>query len=99
MIPESFQLGPYTWKVVWRKLKGKYGECSAGSLEIRLHPKLLDGDPVLLLHTFEHELGHAIRYAYGETNHDEVVVDGHAALRTQYELSKRGELEDPFEEA
>ena len=99
MIPETFKLAGRKWRVrlVTRKylrrltkkwgLPGADGLCDPNKARVYL-PCDLKGD--LLEISFEHELEHAIRFTRGETDHDEVSVDGVAQLRHQFNKSRRG---------
>ncbi len=82
-IPSSFQLGGRTWTV--KHVKGKrkwWGRAKCGSCRIELAAHKSEE---ALLHTFLHELNHAILYtmARNELFEDENFVDGHASLLLQ----------------
>lgn len=81
-IPSEFKLGGLTWKVKrMKQLKGKYGDCQLEKQTIRL----LDTLPQELKEqTFCHELVHAIKFAMGEDDHNEVHTDAFAMYLHQY---------------
>lgn len=97
MIPRSFKLANRTWRVRYETdLRGGpdkeacWGTSNAVEAVIRLDKSLLEpGMEEYLLSTWEHELLHALLSAHGIRDHDEVFVDGIAALRRQYEQTKR----------
>jgi len=102
MIPRSFKLAGRRWQVrrVTRKgmnrLTRKLGATLADGLcdpnKARIYlPLDLKGE--LLEIGFEHELEHAIRFTRGETDHDEIAVDGVAHLRHQFHKSSRGQCD------
>lgn len=82
-IPSSFKLGARTWTVKRVGKKKWYGQTSHNECEIRLSSRCKDDEE--LLHTFLHELTHAIAYAMGWTkfNDDEAKIDGFASLLMQ----------------
>lgn len=65
MIPKTFKLGGRTWRVKRgvRMTKGDYGDCSGSRCRIRLSRR--NKSPEEELHTFYHELGHAIEFTLG----------------------------------
>ena len=84
LIPSSFELGGFKWKVVRRKrLKDKYGDCNLAKLEIQILDTL---EQELKEQTFLHELTHAIQFAMGieQANHNEQFTDAFAMYLHQY---------------
>lgn len=84
IIPNQFELGGVTWKVVYRKrLKGCYGDTNLAKQEIRLLESLPQD---VKEQTFCHELTHAIQIAmgYNTDDHDEVFTDNFAVFLHQY---------------
>lgn len=86
MIPKTFQLGGRTWTVRRGVKCGKkkwYGKCygSECRIDISDHNK----DPEEELHTFMHELLHAIAQimCWDEFNEDEGKIDAVASLLLQ----------------
>lgn len=84
IIPTSFELGGYKWKVRRvKRLVGKWGDCNVSKQEIRI----LDSLPQEVKEqTFCHELLHAIEVACGHNpdTHDEIAIDQRATLLHQY---------------
>lgn len=82
MIPKTFQLLGYTWTVAISSgpLKGDADEKLYGLCDYDTHTIHLAGDlePVMLWHTFMHEVLHACLAAIGreKLNLDEGFVDG-----------------------
>lgn len=84
LIPTSFQLGGRTWTVVRNvKSKKELGSCSSATCTIKL--TTLNRNDEEELHTFYHELLHAIAYtmAWGKFFVDELKIDGVAGLLAQ----------------
>ena len=95
-IPKSFKLANRTWRV--RYVEGMtrhdgapvWGHADGDTATITLNSDMCaPGREELLAHTWEHELLHALMMAHGCVDHDERFVEGVAALRRQYELTKR----------
>ena len=79
-----------------RKKQGEkaWGSTHADKCVIYMNKDLRNpGNEDLLEHTWEHELTHALMFAHGETDHDEVFVDGIAGLRCQYNQTRRGDTD------
>lgn len=98
--PKRFKLANRTWRVklvtfaqLSRKLAREGIEPASGVTDPNNATIWIakDLDPGLVEHTFYHELVHALKYARGEVDHDEVEVDGLGALLHQYIISRRGE--------
>ncbi len=81
-IPSRFELGGRTWHVE-RGVKGKrwYGHCSSTKCLIRLSTKNKTRREEL--HTFLHELLHAVKFTMGHKRHNEVKIDAMASLLLQ----------------
>lgn len=96
-IPKTFRLAQRTWRVKWVKgLKAPdgcmaYGLTDGITATITLDAGMLNGPKEHLMHTWEHELLHAMLYGHGVFfDHDERMVDGLAGMRRQYALTARG---------
>jgi hypothetical protein len=83
-IPKRFQLGSRTWKVKrGAELGGDYGACSSSKCVIRLAAKNKPGEEEL--HTFCHELVHAIKFTLGDKMpHDEEYTDAFGNVLAQF---------------
>ena len=103
-IPKTFSLVNRQWKVKWvskkkmRKLsRDKHpplGMCDGRKARIYLNREAHDGLPEeWLMHTFLHELEHAMRFANGEQKHNEKDVDRRAAILHQFLTTMEGDLE------
>jgi hypothetical protein len=83
-IPKSVTIGGRTWRVI-RGVKHKswYGNCSSSRCVIELSTKNKTKEDEL--HTFHHELLHAIAYTmgWGKFNRDETKIDAMAGLLLQ----------------
>lgn len=81
MIPRTFQLGGRTWTVKRNVRMKDYGDCSGSKCLIRLSRKNKDDEEEL--HTFCHELGHAIEFTLGwKLSHRK--IDAIGGLLAQY---------------
>lgn len=86
-IPNQFQLGGIVWKVRQLDiLPGLMGQCDMQKAEIHLLKTL---PKQVKEQTFLHELIHALLFATGKTEHDEVVVDGLAVFLHQFLNSQK----------
>lgn len=83
-IPRTFKLGSRTWRVDWDKSRKHYGATHGSKCRIRLSKKLNRSDEETL-HTFLHELTHAITYTAGmkKLNADEAFTDAFSNLLGQ----------------
>jgi len=84
IIPTSFELGGYKWKVVRvKRMKGKIGDCDYMKQTIRILDTV---DQEVKEQTFCHELLHAIEVACGHNpdDHDEHLIDSRATFLHQY---------------
>ena len=81
-IPKTFQLGGRTWKVKRVGKKRWYGRCIAGRCQIEIAECRSKEEE---LHTFLHELTHAIMYTMGRKKlfSDEYFVDSSSSLLLQ----------------
>ncbi len=83
-IPRTFQLGGRTWTVE-RGIRTKkwWGHTDSNICRIRLAHKQ---SPEMELHTFYHELGHAICFTLGwdELNDNEVKIDALGNMLAQF---------------
>lgn len=89
-IPKTFQLGGRTWRVKrGLQLKGRLGETDGQRCVIRLSARCGTGEEEL--HTFYHELMHAIAFTIGwkELNDDEEKIDALANLLLQFKQSAK----------
>lgn len=87
MIPTTFKLGFRTWRVK-RGVRSKrwYGDCSSTRCEIRLSTKNKTFEDEL--HTFYHELGHAIEATLGlKLKHRQIEAIG--GMLAQFESTKK----------
>lgn len=85
MIPETFQLGSRTWRVKRNVRMKDYGDCSGSKCLIRLSRKNKDAQEEL--HTFYHELAHAIEYTCGwKLSHRQ--IDALGNMLAQFESTK-----------
>jgi predicted SprT family Zn-dependent metalloprotease len=89
MVPKTFRLANRKWRVLFKKIKDN-GRCFPDRAEIHLN-RALKKTPELLAHTLEHELNHALFSTHGihVDHHDERLIDGLAALRRQFEQTRR----------
>jgi hypothetical protein len=99
IVARRFSLANRDWRVLWvssaeieEKAGGAeaLGLCDADAAIIYLNTDLLQMDLEVVLHTFEHELTHAILAAHGINpgEHDERFVEGFSALRRQFERTR-----------
>jgi hypothetical protein len=84
-IPMSFYLVGCQWNVKYIEELSEYGKCDCATQMIYLRSGM---NKNFTEQTFFHELIHAIMFAMGHTNHDEVFVDAFGALLHQYEKTK-----------
>jgi hypothetical protein len=84
-IPTSFYLVGCQWTVKYVEDLSEYGKCDCATQVIYLRTGM---NKNFTEQTFFHELVHAIMFAMGHTNHDEVFVDAFGALLHQYERTK-----------
>jgi hypothetical protein len=85
--PVSFKLGGRTWKVERVEKRGQWlGKCSPSRCRIRLNMHRIKNNEELM-HTFMHELLHAVCFAMGweALNDDEDKIDAMASLLVQVE--------------
>lgn len=106
IIPETFVLANREWRVKWitdRTMRKKndgiktWGVTFQDRAIIYMNKQLLtEENEELMWHTWEHELSHALLFAYGVvgTDHNEREIDGIAALRCQYYQTREGEEDD-----
>lgn len=83
-IPKTFELAGRTWKVRRvKRIKDAYGKCRASRCIIELSDECSDGPE--LMHTFLHELLHAVAYTRGDKKgfFDEYRIDSTSALLLQ----------------
>lgn len=82
-VPSQFQLAGRTWTVKRVGKRRWYGQTHCEMCVIKLSARCKDDEE--LLHTFLHELVHAIAYTMGWTdlNDDEPKIDGVANLLMQ----------------
>lgn len=82
-IPSTFELAGRTWTVKRVGKKKWYGRTRGGNCLIELSTKSKDDEE--LMHTFLHELLHAILYTQGDDKlfYDEFFVDSSASLLMQ----------------
>lgn len=76
MIPKSFELGGFTWKVKLCKMTDVYGECDYGSHTLRIASHV-DGKRVSLesrFASFLHEFFHAALHTLGKLDDEELVA-------------------------
>jgi Zn-dependent peptidase ImmA (M78 family) len=96
-IPRSFTLMNRTWAVRFMtdeeaEIADKaYGYCDPENAEILLNPKQ---NREHLIHTYYHELVHALFFALGKNklNRDEDLVDAIGGAFHHYESTKEGSL-------
>ncbi len=84
-IPMSFYLVGCQWTVKYVEDLSEYGKCDCATQMIYLRTGM---NKNFTEQTFFHELVHAIMFAMGHTQHDEVFVDAFGALLHQYERTK-----------
>lgn len=84
-IPTSFYLVGGLWTVKFVEDLSEYGKCDCATFTICLRSGM---NKTFTEQTFAHELVHAIMFAMGHTQHDEVFVDAFGALLHQYERTK-----------
>ena len=84
-VPTSFYLVGCQWTVKFVEDLSDYGTCDCATHIIRLREGM---NKNFTEQTFFHELVHAIMFAMGHTQHDEVFVDAFGALLHQYEKTK-----------
>ena len=84
-IPETFQLVGITWRVVYNKHMDELGLCKRDEATIYIKEGL--PQPIAAA-TFAHELVHAIKFARGETEHDEKDVDSFGNLLHQFFITR-----------
>jgi len=84
-IPMSFYLVGCQWNVKYVEDLSEYGKCDCATQIIYLRTGM---NKNFTEQTFFHELVHAIMFAMGHTQHDEVFVDAFGALLHQYERTK-----------
>jgi hypothetical protein len=81
-IPSTFQLGGIVWKVVYVDiLPGLMGQCDMQKAEIHILKSL---PKQIKEQTFCHEFFHALLFAMGKMEHDEVFVDSAGVFLHQY---------------
>ena len=84
-IPSSFQLAGFDWSVVIRADLSEYGRCDPNTQTIFIREGM---NEQMTQQTFFHELVHAVMFAMGQTNHDEVFTDAFGSFLHQFEKSK-----------
>jgi hypothetical protein len=84
-IPASFYLAGGLWTVKWVEDLSEYGKCDCTTFTIYIRSGM---NKVFTEQTFCHELVHAIMFAMGHVQHDEVFVEAFGALLHQYEKTK-----------
>ena len=84
-LPSSFQLAGFDWAVVYRADLSEYGRCDPNTQTIFIREGM---NEQLTQQTFFHELVHAVMFAMGQTNHDEVFTDAFGSLLHQFDKSK-----------
>ncbi len=84
-IPSTFYLVGGLWTVKWVEDLSEYGKCDCATFTIYLRTGM---NKTFTEQTFFHELVHAIMFAMGHTNQDEVFVDAFGALLHQYDRTK-----------
>ena len=84
-IPMSFYLVGCQWTVKYVEDLTEYGTCDCTTQTIRLRAGM---PKAFTEQTFFHELVHAIMFAMGHTQQDEVFVDAFGALLHQYDRTK-----------
>ena len=84
-MPTSFYLVGGLWNVKYVDDLSEYGKCDCATQIIYLRTGM---NKNFTEQTFFHELVHAIMFAMGHTNHDEIFVDAFGALLHQYERTK-----------
>jgi hypothetical protein len=99
MVIKTFTLANRGWSTKWvphAKLeditgRSSWGGCDCERAIIYLSKRLGKMPVELTLHTLEHELEHALLFAAGVPveDHDERLIDAKAALRRQFELTRR----------
>lgn len=90
MIPKTFELGGFTWKVKLCKMTEVYGECDYGSHTLRVASHI-DGkrvDAEQRFAAFLHEFFHAALHTLGR-NDDEELVAGLEQMAFQMMKSSR----------
>ncbi len=81
-IPEKFTLGAVKWEVkIVDELPDKFGQCDSKTARILLEK---NDKKSVMEQAFCHELLHALLYATGRPDHDEILVDGVAQFLHQY---------------
>lgn len=85
-IPKTFRLAGTTWKVDEVEHMNNLGETHINQALIKVD-KNLPSD--VKFQTFLHELGHAILYTMGESEHDERKIDGYAHLLHQFLITAK----------
>jgi len=84
-VPSTFYLVGALWTVKWSEDLSEYGKCDCTTFTIHIRSGM---NKVFTEQTFFHELVHAIMFAMGHTNHDEIFVEAFGALIHQYERTK-----------
>jgi len=84
-IPTSFYLDGCQWNVKYVEDLSEYGKCDCTTHVIYLRSGM---NKTFTEQTFFHELVHAIMFAMGHVQHDEIFVDAFGALLHQYERTK-----------
>lgn len=80
-IPKSFQLAGLKWTVEETNNISEMGHCNYNECTIRLKKDL---NPQMKAATFCHELQHAIRFATGVFEHNEVEIDAQGNMLHQF---------------
>jgi uncharacterized protein YjaZ len=80
-IPKKFTLAGLKWTVEETNNISEMGHCAYNECVIRLKKDL---SPQMKAATFCHELQHAIRFATGKFDHDEVEVDAQGNMLHQF---------------
>ena len=84
-IPTSFYLVGCQWNVKYVEDLSEYGKCDCATQMIFLRAGM---NKNFTEQTFCHELVHAIMFAMGHTQQDEIFVDAFGQLLHQYERTK-----------
>jgi hypothetical protein len=87
-IPKSFHLAGLKWTVEETNNISEMGHCNYNECTIRLKKDL---SPQMKAATFCHELQHAIRFATGQFEHNEVEIDAQGNMLHQF-LDQYGRL-------
>lgn len=80
-VPKAFNLAGVRWRVVRVPGLSELGLCDRDTATIRIRAGL---PKQIAETTFCHELVHAIKFARGETDHDEREVDSFGAFLHQF---------------